>query len=67
MPQYISARQVRDRVGKISAMTLWRWLRDDRLGFPKPTIIQRRRYWREVDIDNWLQERALTSVTGGAK
>lgn len=67
MPQYISARQVRDRVGKISAMTLWRWLRDDRLGFPKPTIILRRRYWREVDIDNWLQERALTSVTGGVK
>lgn len=67
MPQYISARHVRDRVGKISAMTLWRWLSNDQLGFPKPTIIQRRRYWQESDIDDWLKERALTSVTGGAK
>lgn len=67
MRTLITARQVRDRTGKISAMTLWRWLRDDRLNFPKPVVVLRRRYWYEADIDNWLNTRALTSAAGGAK
>jgi predicted DNA-binding transcriptional regulator AlpA len=35
-------------------MTIWRWLQDEKLAFPKPTYIARRRYWREADIIAWL-------------
>ena len=63
----LSARECRQLLGNVSAMTLWRWLNNDQLSFPRPTIIQQRRYWREVEIDNWLKVRALASLNGGAK
>lgn len=42
----------------ISQMTLWRWLRDPALDFPRPIYIRRRRYWREADIQAWIESRA---------
>ena len=36
-------------------MTIWRWVRQGL--FPKPLIINRRRYWRASDIERWLAER----------
>jgi predicted DNA-binding transcriptional regulator AlpA len=39
---YMTAPEVLARF-KISEMTLFRWLRDDELGFPRPVIINRRR------------------------
>lgn len=50
----IQASEVRELCGGISDMSLWRWLNDPALGFPKPTYIGRRRYWREADIIAWL-------------
>jgi hypothetical protein len=50
--QYLPGRQVRDRY-KVSDMTLWRWLRDAELKFPKPTIINGRRYWRVEELEAW--------------
>jgi len=35
-------------------MTLWRWLQDEKLGFPRPLVIHGRRYWREEEIIAWL-------------
>lgn len=61
----ISAIQVRKCIGNISDMTLYRWLHNERLNFPKPIVIQNRRYWHEEDVDRWLKERALVSVAGG--
>lgn len=51
----IPARTVRTLCGDISDTSLWRWLNNDRLGFPKPTVIQKRRYWREREIRTWLE------------
>ena len=35
-------------------MSLWRWLRDPKLNFPKPALtLQRRRLWRESDLIAW--------------
>ena len=45
---WITAGQVLARYGDISAMTLWRWVRDPKMGFPKPVYLNRRRYW---DLD----------------
>jgi hypothetical protein len=37
--QYILAGMLRARLGGISAMTLYRWEKDPRLGFPTPLLI----------------------------
>jgi predicted DNA-binding transcriptional regulator AlpA len=42
----------------VSSMTIWRWERDLRLNFPKPTIINSRKYWSRDSIDSWMRERA---------
>lgn len=53
----LTAAAVRDALGGVSDMTLWRWLNDPALSFPKPIYIARRRYWREADIIEWLEAR----------
>lgn len=42
----------------ISKMTLWRWIGDARMGFPKPIYINRRRYFYRHEIEAWERERA---------
>lgn len=39
-------------------MSLWRWLNNPAMAFPKPVTIQRRRYWREAEVLAWLDARA---------
>ncbi len=62
----ITAKKLKERVGNISDMTVWRWTHDERLRFPQPIHIQRRRYWREEEVEAWLAERALISLKKGA-
>jgi predicted DNA-binding transcriptional regulator AlpA len=47
---YLPASQVRIRYG-VSDMSLWRWLRDEALGFPHPIRINGRRFWRLADLE----------------
>ena len=49
---------VRELCGGISDMSLWRWLQDPELDFPKPIYIARRRYWREAEILAWIEAKA---------
>ena len=38
----------------ISDMTLWRWLQDPEIGFPRPAMrVRERRYWLESDLVAW--------------
>lgn len=53
----IPSATVREICGGISDMSLWRWLNDPAMHFPRPLVISRRRYWREADIANWIAER----------
>jgi predicted DNA-binding transcriptional regulator AlpA len=55
--RYLSARQVQTRYG-ITDMTLWRWLQNDELSFPRPLYINRRRYFDEADLMAWERQRA---------
>ena len=55
--QLITAAAVRQTLGGVSEMSIWRWLKDEDMGFPKPIVINRRRYWREADIAAWLEAR----------
>jgi predicted DNA-binding transcriptional regulator AlpA len=42
----------------VTTMTLWRGERDEKLGFPQPTIINTRRDWRRDDVNNWMRRMA---------
>lgn len=55
--RYLSAPQVQKRYG-ITDMTLWRWLQNPELSFPRPIYINRRRYFDEADIIAWERQRA---------
>ena len=50
---FLSAKQVRARYGGVSDMTVWRWSRDDELGFPQPIRINGRRFWSEQALSAW--------------
>jgi predicted DNA-binding transcriptional regulator AlpA len=45
----------------VSDMSIWRWLHDDQLGFPKPLRINNRRFWRLSDLRAWEESQASDS------
>lgn len=51
----LNSKQTRKRVGDVSAMCIWRWMRDERVLFPKPIQINRRNYWRLGDLRSWQE------------
>ncbi len=57
MPNRITTKQLRQRIGGASDMTIWRWANDENLNFPKPIRIQNRRYWDEDEIEAWFKAR----------
>ncbi len=55
----IPARIVRQMLGNVSDMTIWRWLHDDNykdLNFPKPITIATRRYWKRGSIESFINQ-----------
>ena len=58
---FLPARKVWERYS-VCEMTLHRWLRDERLGFPKPIYLGRYRYWKLHDLREW--ERAQAAKRG---
>jgi predicted DNA-binding transcriptional regulator AlpA len=55
--EYLTATQVKARY-KISEMTLWRWLRDEALAFPRPMVINRRKFFKENELVEWERKRS---------
>jgi predicted DNA-binding transcriptional regulator AlpA len=56
---YIPAPQVYKKRYRKCEKTLDRWLKDEKLGFPRPIYIRGRRYFREAELVEW--ERAQAS------
>lgn len=54
----LTSTQTRARIGGVSAMCIWRWMRDDRVRFPPPIQINKRNYWRLGDLRRWQTARA---------
>lgn len=54
----IKAETVRELCGGISDMSLWRWLNNPEMDFPRPIYIAKRRYWSEAEVLGWLDARA---------
>ena len=48
--EYLPGPHVRKRY-KISVPTLWRWQQDPALGFPKPTRIRKRTFFKIAELD----------------
>jgi predicted DNA-binding transcriptional regulator AlpA len=53
----LTSKQLRERLGGVSAMALWRWGHNPELRFPKPIVINNFRYWHEHEIEAWLEAR----------
>ena len=51
--EFLGATQVRRRYGDMSDMTLWRWLNNPEMGFPRPYYFGRLRFWRRSDLEAW--------------
>jgi predicted DNA-binding transcriptional regulator AlpA len=41
-----------------SHVSIWRWMRDEELGFPAPIKINRLNYWRVADLEAWEAKQA---------
>ena len=59
----LTSNQTRARVGGVSTMCIWRWMRDPRVQFPQPVKINNRNYWRLGDLHRWQAER-IENQTG---
>ena len=55
--ELISAQDVCRRYS-IAEMTLHRWLKDESLGFPRPVVLRRRRYFYASEVTAWERARA---------
>jgi predicted DNA-binding transcriptional regulator AlpA len=52
-PELIYAAKLQRKLG-ISDVTLWRWRHDERVGFPKGRLINRRVYFPWQEVAEWL-------------
>jgi predicted DNA-binding transcriptional regulator AlpA len=55
--RFIFKSEVLERVGGVSGVCLWRWMRDGK--FPVARSVGGRMAWLESEIDNWMQSRPL--------
>jgi hypothetical protein len=60
--QMVGTETVRARYGDRCARTIDRWIIDREMGFPKPTMIKKRRFWRLGDLRQWERRQAVRSV-----
>ena len=58
----ITARRLRELLGDVSDMCIWRWQNDPAKAFPHPLYIGKRRYWRETEVRAWIEAQAKKSA-----
>ena len=57
--RFLPARQVWERYG-VTSMSLYRWLADAEMGFPRPVYFGRFRHWRLSELIAWEMNRPNT-------
>lgn len=55
--KHLTARQLMARYS-VCRRTISRWTENLTLNFPQPIVINKRRYWREGEIEAWEAARA---------
>lgn len=58
---YLPAKQVCERYG-ITDRTLDRWLADPVMEFPRPMVVNNRRYFPELELTRWERKRAARAA-----
>ena len=58
---FLTGPQVQARYQR-SHVSIWRWVRDSDLNFPKPIQINRLNYWRLADLEAWEAQQAESIV-----
>ncbi|MDE3872983.1 DNA-binding protein [Sinorhizobium meliloti] len=58
---YLTSNQVLARYS-IAPITFYRWQKNPALGFPKPLVINRRKFFKVDDLAEWERERARVSA-----
>jgi predicted DNA-binding transcriptional regulator AlpA len=53
--EWLSAAKLTAVLG-VTSMTIWRWQQNAKLAFPKPTVINDRKYWHRGDINAWMRK-----------
>jgi len=59
----IPTKAVRDLLGGISDMTLWRWQKDTTLAFPRPATIRKRKFFKLGEVLDF-RDRQLAAHAG---
>ena len=60
--RYLTAKAVRLRYDT-NDMSIWRWIRDERIAFPPPSlIVSRNRYWKLSELVAWERERVAAAL-----
>jgi predicted DNA-binding transcriptional regulator AlpA len=58
----LTSKHVCARFGDVTVMSLWRWMNDEKIAFPKPLKINNRNYWRLGDLRHWQATRPQQSA-----
>jgi predicted DNA-binding transcriptional regulator AlpA len=60
--RYLNAKAVQARYATTD-MSIWRWIRDERIAFPPPSLtVNRTRLWRLSDLLKWERERVASAL-----
>ena len=57
MDKKITSKDLRELLGGVSDMSPWSFIRDKKLGFPKPIYINQRQFWSHEELKKWLEQR----------
>jgi hypothetical protein len=57
---YLAAKRVQERYD-ITDRTLDRWLNNPEIDFPRPMVVNGRRYFRETELVAWERKRATAA------
>lgn len=62
--KYITAKQVCERYGSITEMTLHRWLQEPAMRFPRPIKINRLRFFDIEELDEYDRLMRVVEIRG---
>jgi predicted DNA-binding transcriptional regulator AlpA len=63
--RYLDSGAVSRRYSDASAMTIWRWMNDPQIAFPRPVKLgNRANFWWLPDLNEWDRQRRAASKPG---
>lgn len=57
----MNSKNVRERLGGLSPMTIWRYQQDEKLAFPRAITIRKRNFWDADEIEAFIARNAVAN------